>query len=350
MYRCDKGRGGGVCIYIRDVFTVAPLEIDIARAQGVEDVWVTVQSSKFPSVIIGCPYRHPKARCESYDYITDVIRYVSLKDKPFYILGHFNDNVLCENSKMPQIIFNTKLTQVISKPTRITPTSATLIDLIVTNKTQSILHTDTMPCPVGDHEFISVTVNLKKTKRPPIVKTFRDLTSYSSETICDLLTKEIQALNNIFTTDNVDSQVNIFTSIFNNCLNKYAPLVTKEVRRPFAPWINEHLRSLMHERDEAQINLKNDRSNVNLQSTYKELIKRSEKVNKKNLSQSITATSLRAIYRGNSVATWKILNQVISKDKRKAPLEIDKDEGKLKKKVESFNNFFANVGKITFEK
>ena len=67
VYRCDKGRGGGVCIYIRDVYTVVPLEIDIVRAQGVEDVWVTVQSSKFPSVIIGCLYRHPKARCESYD-------------------------------------------------------------------------------------------------------------------------------------------------------------------------------------------------------------------------------------------------------------------------------------------
>lgn len=348
VYRCDKGRGGGACIYIRDVFTVVPLEIDIVRAQGVEDVWVTVQSSKFPSVIIGCLYRHPKARCESYDYITDVIRYVSLKDKPFYILGDFNDNVLCDNSKMKQIIFNTKLTQVISKPTRITPTSATLIDLIVTNKSQSILHTDTMPCPVGDHELISVTVNLKKTKRPPVVKTFRDLTSYSSETICDLLTQETQALNNIYITDNVDTQVNIFTSIFNNCLNKCAPLVTREVRRPFAPWMNEHLRALMHERDAAQINLKNDRSNVNLQSTYKELKKEVKKSIKK--SKSEYYSNKLESNRGNSAATWKILNQVISKDICKAPLEIDKDEETLRKKVESFNKFFANVGKITFEK
>ena len=273
VYRCDKGRGGGACIYVRDVYKVVPIATDIVRAQGVEDVWVTVQSSKFPSVIIGCLYRHPKSRSETYDYITDVIRHFSLKGKPFYILGDFNDNVLCDNSKMRQIISNAGLTQVISKATRITPTSATLIDLKVTNKTQSILHSDTMPCPVGDHELISVTVNLKKPKRPPIVKTFRDLSTYSSETLCSLLIQETHVLNNIFTTDNVDTQVNIFTNVFNNCLDKCAPLVTRQVRRPFAPWINEHLRALIHERDVAQINLKNDRSNVDLQLKYKKLKK-----------------------------------------------------------------------------
>ena len=134
------------------------------RPQGVEDVWVTVQSCKFPTVIIGCLYRHPKPLTQTYDYISDLIKHVSLKDKPFYILGDFNDNILCDSSKMRQIISNAKLTQVISKPTRITPTSATLIDLIITNKSQSILHS------VADHELITVTVNFKKTKMPTYYK------------------------------------------------------------------------------------------------------------------------------------------------------------------------------------
>ena len=252
VYRCDKGRGGGVCLYIKDVYKVVPIEFDTVRPQGVEDVWVAVQSSKFPSIIIGCLYRHPKSLSQTHDYISDIIKYVSLKDKPFYILGDFNDNILSDSSKMKQIISNAKLTQVISKPTRITPTSATLIDLIITNKSQSILHSDTIPCPVADHELISVTVNLKKPKRLPTVKTFRDLTTYSPETLCTLLRQQSHILNRIFTTDNVDTQVNIFTNTFNNCLDKCAPLVTKEVKRPFAPWISEHLRALMRERDTAQ--------------------------------------------------------------------------------------------------
>lgn len=263
VYRCDKGRGGGVCIYIRDVYKVAPTEFDIVRPQGVEDVWVTVQSCKFPTVIIGCLYRHPKPLTQTYDYISDLIKHVSLKDKPFYILGDFNDNILCDSSKMRQIISNAKLTQVISKPTRITPTSATLIDLIITNKSQSILHS------VADHELITVTVNLKKTKRPPTIKTFRDLTTYSPDLLSCLLKQQSYNLNKIFTTDNVDTQVNIFTNIFNNCLDDCAPLTTKEVKRPFAPWIDENLRALMHERDTTQKHLKNDRFNVDLQLKFK---------------------------------------------------------------------------------
>ena len=208
-------------------------------------------------------YRHPKPLTQTYDYISDLIKHVSLKDKPFYILGDFNDNILCDSSKMRQIISNAKLTQVISKPTRITPTSATLIDLIITNKSQSILHS------VADHELITVTVNLKKPKRPPTIKTFRDLTTYSPDLLSCLLKQQSYNLNKIFTTDNVDTQVNIFTNIFNNCLDDCAPLTTKEVKRPFAPWIDENLRALMHERDTTQKHLKNDRFNVYLQLKFK---------------------------------------------------------------------------------
>lgn len=228
-----------------------------------DSVWVTVQSCKFPTVIIGCLYRHPKPLTQTYDYISDLIKHVSLKDKPFYILGDFNDNILCDSSKMRQIISNAKLTQVISKPTRITPTSATLIDLIITNKSQSILHS------VADHELITVTVNFKKPKRPPTIKTFRDLTTYSPDLLSCLLKQQSYNLNKIFTTDNVDTQVNIFTNIFNNCLDDCAPLTTKEVKRPFAPWIDENLRALMHERDTTQKHLKNDRFNVDLQLKFK---------------------------------------------------------------------------------
>ncbi len=172
---------------------------------------------------------------------------------------------------MKHIIVNAKLTQVITKPTRITPTSATLIDLIITNKPQSVLYFDTIPCSVADHELNTVSVNLQKPKRPPIVKTFRDLTSYSPDTLCSLLKQQSHNLNKIFATDNTDTQGNIFTDIFNKCLNDCAPLVTREVRRPFAAWINEHLRTQIQVRNATRRNLKNDRFNVNLQLKYKKL-------------------------------------------------------------------------------
>ncbi len=75
----------------------------------------------------------------------------------------------------------------------------------------------------------------------------------------------------IFHTDNVDTQVNIFNDTFNQCLNTCAPLVTKVVRRPFAPWINNNVKEAMSHRNEIQRKLKQDRLNRTLQEEYRNL-------------------------------------------------------------------------------
>ncbi len=65
---------------------------------------------------------------------------------------------------------NAKLSQLITKSTRITPNSATLLDLSTANKSVSVLDSDVIPCPLAYQELITFTVNLRKPKRLPIVK------------------------------------------------------------------------------------------------------------------------------------------------------------------------------------
>ncbi len=72
------------------------IKFDIVRPQGIEDVWLSVQSCTFPSVVVGCVYRHPKAHVETFAYISDVFTLVCLKNKPLYILGDFNDDLSCQ--------------------------------------------------------------------------------------------------------------------------------------------------------------------------------------------------------------------------------------------------------------
>ncbi len=89
------------------------------------------------TVIVGCLYRHAKSLAQTFDYIANVLERVSLRDKPFYVLGDCNDFFFYVNSKIKQIILNIKLSQLIDKPTRIAPISATLLDLTVTNKPET---------------------------------------------------------------------------------------------------------------------------------------------------------------------------------------------------------------------
>ncbi len=100
-----------------------------------------------------------------------------------------------ENNKLNAIISLNNLHQMIDKPTRITPQSAILLDIVVTNSPDTLLKKDVIPSNFGDHDIITVTVNLSKAKRPPQIKTFRHLGVYSKDTLCDALLTATRALN-----------------------------------------------------------------------------------------------------------------------------------------------------------
>ena len=179
VYRCEYGRGGGNCIFYRNDLKVTLLETNLDKVEGVEDVWVSVQNRKLPSIIIGSVYRHPKASVISFEYMYDVFKMMCMKNKPLFIFGDINDDMFFKNNKLSKILKSLNLIQIIDKPTRITNTSSTLIDVIITNRGDLVLNSDVLPSPIADHELISLNVDIKKPKRKKETKTFRCLSQYS---------------------------------------------------------------------------------------------------------------------------------------------------------------------------
>lgn len=347
-YRCDKGRGGGVCVFVKNIFKVTRIEVNIERPTGIEDIWLGVQSNNLPTVVIGCMYRHPKSLSTTFDYIIDILDFVMLRNKMFYLLGDFNDDLLSNKSRLKKIIHNAKLVSLVSQPTRITSTSATLLDTIVTNKPESVLQSDVIPCLVGDHELITVTINLKKPKILPSFKTFRDFRNYSPEVVCNQLLQDNHNLNKIYATDNIDMQVKIFTECFKNCLNVCAPLITKEVKRPPAPWMCDELKQLIREKNNVRGDLKLDRNNIQLQERHKTL--------KKQVKRLIINSKINYYdkkfqeNKGNSSVIWKLLRELIPISERKSCDSVVEEGENVKSRADTFNKFFANVGKETFMK
>ncbi len=66
-----------------------------------------------------------------------------------------NDDLLSVNSNLERILAETKLSQAIDKPMRVTSLSATLLDIVISNKYKTILHSDVVPCPIADHDLIT---------------------------------------------------------------------------------------------------------------------------------------------------------------------------------------------------
>ncbi len=101
-----------------------------------------------------------------------------------------------------------KLHQIIDKPTRVTPQSATLLDVIVTNTRDTVIHRDVVPNVNADHDLISSTTDIKKPKRVATTKTFRHMGAYRRDAFCNAVLSHASELNNIYRTDDIDTQVN----------------------------------------------------------------------------------------------------------------------------------------------
>jgi len=345
IFRQDLGRGGGVCIYVKKCLTAHKVAVNVDRVAEVEDLWITVQCRKLPSIIIGTVYRHPKALVASYDYISDIFKAISLRNKPVFIFGDMNDDMLIPNSRLDQVIRNLKLSQIVNKPTRISNNTATLLDLLITNKPEMLIQSDVLPCQVADHELVSATVNFKKPKRQPQYKTFRSLCNYSQEKLCNKILENTLTLNNILNTDNVDLQTETFTNVFIRSIDSCAPEETKLITRPPAPWINENIKIAIEEREQIHKLLKQNRSSVNLQEEYKNK-KKSVKLN----IHRAKATHFKERFKecgNNSAKKWSVVKELIPGKKTGSGLNNFDD---VKSKVDEFNEFFANVGKKTYEK
>lgn len=162
------------------------------------------------------------------------------------------------------------------------------------------------PIEIADHELISVCINIKKTKRETIYKTFRCMKNYNQETFCNGILDEVQQLNSILNTDDVNIQLDIFNTVFLKCLNNYAPIVTRAIGRPHAPWMTDEIRSEIECRNLLQKRLKKDRSNLTLQNEYKQ-IKRNTKLLIRNSKSNYYKEKFKS---SNSKETWRLVNEL----------------------------------------
>ena len=297
------------------------------------------------SFIIGCVYRHPKALTSSFEYLTRVFKNICLRKKPVFILGDLNEDLLVPNNRLHKVIHQLSLFQIITKPTRITSTSSTLLDVIITNKKQMIIYSDPVRCPIADHELLTLEIDINKPKRVPIKRTFRSLKNYSPNGFCNMLLDKVLDFNCILQTDNVDVQVSTFTKTFVCCLDDCAPFVTQEITRPPAPWISNNLKLDMKARDDLQKRAKNDILNEALQDDYK-----NEKKRVKNLINASKSKHFKDKFRncnGNISNKWKIVHEMIPNNTNNTLFPEYNDK---KEKTEEFSNYFPVVGREAFEK
>ena len=107
-----------------------------------ESLFIEVDNNVFQtssSIIIGIVYRMPDSSIDIFnDRMTDIMNKVNKENKLFYMLGDLNIDLLRYEehrltSSFVDILYSNNVFPLITKPTRVTQTTATLIDHVLTN-------------------------------------------------------------------------------------------------------------------------------------------------------------------------------------------------------------------------
>ena len=107
-------------------------------------------------------YRPPNSAQDVFRHFESLVDMLDSEQKDFYLLGDLNCNMLDESnnhnsSTLTNILDIYGLSQLISEPTRITPTSRTLIDLCITSSPEKIFSSGVIHLAISDHSLIFMT-------------------------------------------------------------------------------------------------------------------------------------------------------------------------------------------------
>ena len=135
-----------------------------------------------------------------------------------------------------------------AKPTRVSETSQTTIDLIVTSDKSKISSSGTILCGLSDHHMIFCTRKKNRTKAEghKTIET-RNTKTYSSEAFNNNLDKI--DWSPVYLNTLANEAWLSFKSRFLSTLNEMAPLRTTRVKARSQPWMNSEILDSMNHRD-----------------------------------------------------------------------------------------------------
>ena len=137
--------------------------------------------------MLGCVYKHPSANVEEFTLKFDeLLKELNLNKYDAYILGDMNIDLLKHHTHQQtgrylDMLFSHDLLPVITKPTRITSHTATLIDHIYTNTVNSLV-SGILTIDISDHLPVFCMTDIKVKKQKQIMY-FRDYSTFNAFSI-----------------------------------------------------------------------------------------------------------------------------------------------------------------------
>ena len=365
-------RGGGLLIYVNkricEEDDIEGIDLEQDPTTDGEVLFIKIKSCKKFSntVLIGNVYRSPSSpNTHNFNSIIEntLNKLGRHKTKQILIAGDFNIDLIKyetdENSRdIIDITSNHGFSQVISRPTRITDHSATLIDHIYTNKVNKVLSSCVVTLDVSDHlgTFIKVSLDnsFDRATRPINRRTDSEVCEYrlfneaNNDKFKELLDNEPwDELNEL---DNADNKYNKFVEIYTKHYDTAYPLISRRVRRKNErvlpkPWITEWLEDACNRKNLLYYEFVENPNEQN-KNKYDKMCKFCEKhiaIAKKKYYKKYFDEHV-----DNSRKKWQMINKLLNRKKGKVQInKLVDSSGKTITKPEEisdkFNDYFSNI-------
>ena len=323
-----------------------------------ESTFIEMEAKNGRKFVIGSLYRAPNTREKIFiDYIKETIHKIkSERGQKEIILGmDQNLNLLKANqhkgtSQFMDIMMDFDMIPTITRPTRITNTSATLIDNIyISGKIQRNYESHLIVTDISDH--LPSLLLLKQTKvkdKTPIEFESRNLNDDKIMKIKNELRKI--DWNGLLNSKNCNINFNTLCNEIGTAMDKMAPVKTTRIsgrRRYTEPWLTTGLeKSSRVLKRLYRISLMEDATEIE-QKRYKNFRNMYNRTKRAMMKKYYSDKS--SEYRTNTKKLWELMNSVIGKNKNRgcsiSHLTIDGFKIFNNKMIaEEFAKFYSNLG------
>ena len=345
-------RAGGVGLYIsQELNFIRRRDLEIT-SDGIESCWVEIMRQKEKNIVIGSIYRHPANECATlHNALKEQLSNLNNKDKEVFVLGDININLFNYNrdnqtSDYLDMLLDLGYMPLISKATRITDHTATLIDHIYTNVPQKITKEGLCLADITDHLPVFCTVR----NRLPVhheTKNFRDFSHFDQH----LFLSDLEDIDfNQIVGEDVNESMNNVISVLQSLSDKHAPvkkLSSKTMKQSAKPWLSNAILNSIKRRQQLFKThfLSKDFNKVQFYKTYNNKLNRVKDAAKKRYFQEQFKLNGE-----NLKTTWKLIGMIVNNKRNCGQPRISKLIHKNRCYTEKadiahqLNTHFTNVG------
>ena len=235
VVRKDRSRnGGGVCIYLRSSINYK-IRDDLVPSE-LEAVCIEIIKPHSKPFLVTTVYRPPSASSDFFDLFEKLIKAIDNENKEMYVLGDLNCDMLktdkdsnTPTKKIKSLYELYQLSQLIDEATRITMTTSSLIDHIVTNTPEKISDSGVIHTGISDHSLVFAIRKISVIRKQENTVEIRNMKNFDEEKfVAELLKQHWEYV--YFFAEDPNAMWEMWKKLFLEVLDKHAPLQHKKIR------------------------------------------------------------------------------------------------------------------------